>query len=717
MKPHEKYKLVFEENFSGNTLNQKEWDYRVGERLGGLNRAENVAVHDGKLTIRFDYEPVDGVYRYTGGGILSKRLFGYGYYEAKAKLWGGTGGLHSSFWSMGCNGGDGVHTPAFNTIIEIDGYEVDSARPESIGSNVHYYVGAHRTVGGVLGAEDYPPVDSSKEAFVFGYEWLPNQINWYLNDVKIRTLPNPAFYGPQNVWLTALGCDAFDRNIDVTRLPGSSQWYYFRYYNIDLPGVNLVANGSFEYNKNRDFEKEYIRDLSIPVGWMVEGPDREASRVVETGEAYDGECALQHYSAQVYRVATKIEIPFLPEAMFQLEAMVRRQGEGRHLIQVAQGERVLCQEELPVTQEGIWQPFRLSGIRIPGGSCEVRICSEAPGGSRILVDAVSLVQTSGTSHTDLRRKPEGRKEQYLPLSDILIHPALADSGYQETGEHWGPSGLAGFLKSSRYAPADGTHCAIYRPRIERPGEYLVSFYKIVHPARAKRAKLTLRHRNGVEERWISHREGEPGFVELGWFELDGDSCLIYSGEESGMGDGEGDGAGTLAAETVRLETQEAQELREYLKRALVVRENANQVLNQGSLEKLDRQNSNVRARREQGILMVPIQALAIALGAGTFHRDPETGELSIFYADYMIRLRQGAEFMEVQNRKIPLRTPVRSCQGVLYMALLDLAESFGKTCYLYNETYGIVFLEKPPAPGRLQQLMPLFCGHDPFQGA
>ena len=62
-------------------------------------------------------------------------------------------------------------------------------------------------------------------------------------------------------------------------LPGDSTVDYFRYYAKDYPGVNLLPNGSFEYNQDKI-------DPAKPVAWVVEG-DKLAVNVMEGDAAHD----------------------------------------------------------------------------------------------------------------------------------------------------------------------------------------------------------------------------------------------------------------------------------------------------------------------------------------------------------------------------------------------------------------------------------------------
>ena len=68
---------------------------------------------------------------FTGGGLVSKDLMRYGYYETR--VWINKGpGWHTAFWSM-CGGADGVHK---RQLAEIDGFEIDSIHPNRVINNV-----------------------------------------------------------------------------------------------------------------------------------------------------------------------------------------------------------------------------------------------------------------------------------------------------------------------------------------------------------------------------------------------------------------------------------------------------------------------------------------------------------------------------------------------------------------------------------------------------
>ena len=124
------YKLVWHDEFDGKAVNTKEWNYRTGERFWSTQRPENVSVADGKLRIALKKEKF-GTTEYMAGGVITKREFKYGYYEARLKMPRGKG-WHTSFWMM--RNGE-VETRD----QEFDVCEQDWINPNEYSTNVHGY--------------------------------------------------------------------------------------------------------------------------------------------------------------------------------------------------------------------------------------------------------------------------------------------------------------------------------------------------------------------------------------------------------------------------------------------------------------------------------------------------------------------------------------------------------------------------------------------------
>src|SRR5207245_163122 len=76
------YKLTWSDDFNGEKLDQTKWEYRTDSKLLSTQTPSNVTVNGGYLTIALRKEEVSGK-AYSGGGVISRKAFRYGYYEAR----------------------------------------------------------------------------------------------------------------------------------------------------------------------------------------------------------------------------------------------------------------------------------------------------------------------------------------------------------------------------------------------------------------------------------------------------------------------------------------------------------------------------------------------------------------------------------------------------------------------------------------------------------
>lgn len=253
--PDSGYALEFADEFSGSGVNEEEWYYRYGVSRYSDNRKENVTVSDGELHIALKKERSNGA-EYTAGGVISKREMDYGYYETRAKLWGNPG-FHTSFWQAGLNervavldGDDVVYGASDNQVNEIDGFEIDSHDPGLIRTaGHHWYPGDAHVVFGSY--EEYSGVNSADGYHVYGWEWTPTHVKFFIDGELIRVMdyPGPHAAG-QNVWLTSI---AYTLPVDEASLPGEVTFDYFRYYKKEdqgpFPaGSVIVDNGDAGYS-------------------------------------------------------------------------------------------------------------------------------------------------------------------------------------------------------------------------------------------------------------------------------------------------------------------------------------------------------------------------------------------------------------------------------------------------------------------------------------
>lgn len=218
------YNLVFSDEFDSNTLDHSKWNYRLRDKPDSAQEEENVEVRDGNLLIHARKQRV-GKYNYTGGGIISKPLFVYGYYEARFKI-PASEGWHTAFWTMP------EYEPKDLRNTEIDFCEQDSGDPRyfSLGLINHREAGWNESNIGRWVVEDAP--NMAEEFIVIAADFTPRFIRFYLNgkltkDVDARLFP----HGPATVQLSCIASrKKGDRFQDDAHLPSRATFDYVRVY-------------------------------------------------------------------------------------------------------------------------------------------------------------------------------------------------------------------------------------------------------------------------------------------------------------------------------------------------------------------------------------------------------------------------------------------------------------------------------------------------------
>ncbi|NQU43307.1 family 16 glycosylhydrolase [bacterium] len=387
--PSPDYVLLYEDNFEGNAVNEVDWSYRLGRREGGgyingLNLKENVSVSDGALHIAVRQEMIDGELENTGGGLISKHQFGYGYYETLSRPFMAGRGVHSSFWQAG-----GVQPN--NGIFEIDSYEIDSKT--FMGCNnlyVHISPQGYKAVPWPCRA-NVPFAFRSDGWLLDAYEYTPDGVIFYDNGREVARAEWNELTAAQKVWLTALnGCG----KVDGDALPGETVFKYFRYYARDYPGVNLLPNGSFEYNQDKvDSEK--------PVAWQQEGTPG-AGRVVE-GDAARDQYKIRHGSTDgPFEVVTRQSLEFILNGDYELSAMVRSSG-GQQVARFGAsdfGDQDLFLD-VPATEN--WTRVSIPKVSVSTHGVTVVIESKGQVGQWLEIDDVQF--TSPPSSGQVVRRP------------------------------------------------------------------------------------------------------------------------------------------------------------------------------------------------------------------------------------------------------------------------------------------------------------------------
>ncbi len=182
--------LVFQDEFDSGTLNAGIWNYDlgIGNAVSGdgwgnnelqyyTDRPENIRIENGVLQIIARQESYMGS-GYTSARINTRGKFeqAYGRFEARMKMpWGQ--GMWPAFWLLG-NDIDDVGWPQCG---EIDIMEYIGQQPTKLLGSVH---GPGYAGGNSVGKAYYLPSDRLDNGFhIFGVEWGPNYINYYVDDV------------------------------------------------------------------------------------------------------------------------------------------------------------------------------------------------------------------------------------------------------------------------------------------------------------------------------------------------------------------------------------------------------------------------------------------------------------------------------------------------------------------------------------------------------
>jgi beta-glucanase (GH16 family) len=199
-------------------------EYRTDSKHWSTQKAGNVAVADGKLRIALKKE-VAGDKQYTGGGVISKQAFRYGYYEARFKVPPGAG-WHTSFWMMKHDGAGGTGTKT--AAQELDVCENDSVDPKGYGVNTHKWIAPHQTFGN----KHIKTPELSADFHVFGCEFTPQTVKYYFGGELVQTVDATKFeHGDQQIWLTSIASSlGKTKAVDDTKLPAVAEFDYVRFY-------------------------------------------------------------------------------------------------------------------------------------------------------------------------------------------------------------------------------------------------------------------------------------------------------------------------------------------------------------------------------------------------------------------------------------------------------------------------------------------------------
>lgn len=207
------YTLEFSEDFK---RGMKKWMPGITAKRYELsfNAKENSTVKKGILYLKVGKAETEvDKKQFSGAAIQSKEKFSYGLYEIRLRS-KTANGLMFSFMTYS-------KEPPFSLIsLELPG------------QNEHFIAYNHQTTPSVMNYK-YDVVENNAEEWnVYGIEWLPDRITWYINGVQVfkQTISIPT--GMQHILLSAwiAGNEGWAGMVDPKELPVAVEVDWVKYY-------------------------------------------------------------------------------------------------------------------------------------------------------------------------------------------------------------------------------------------------------------------------------------------------------------------------------------------------------------------------------------------------------------------------------------------------------------------------------------------------------
>jgi beta-glucanase (GH16 family) len=195
----EGWKLAWNDEFKGASIDPGKWEFEVNGRGGGNNelqyytdRKENAFIENGALIIQARkeaYEGPDGKRDYTSARIRTRNRgdWKYGRFDIRARLPFGQG-IWPAIWMMPT---DAVYG-SWPSSGEIDIMEELGQEPGKVYQTLHFGgAGAHSQTGGsyVLHAGDF-----SSDFHLFTLEWDSTAVRWFVDDTMVQLKKVDSWY-------------------------------------------------------------------------------------------------------------------------------------------------------------------------------------------------------------------------------------------------------------------------------------------------------------------------------------------------------------------------------------------------------------------------------------------------------------------------------------------------------------------------------------------
>lgn len=443
------YQQVWSDEFTNGI--SPSWQFETGGGGWGNNekqyyQAANATVVNGQLQITARKQAVGG-YPYTSARLKTQDLkqFTYGKIEARIKRPIGQG-LWPAFWMLGAN----INTVSWPACGEIDVMEYVNTDNRVYGT-VHWDNNGHAQYGGNTATTD--------DYHIYGIEWTPAAIRWYVDGVK---------YNEINITNNAGGTEEFQRpfflllnlavagdwpgqTVDESKLPATMFVDYVRVYQLTSapppppPAITLQAEAA-----------------SVNSGMIVE-------TCTDTGGGQD----MGYVDAGDYLVFNQINFP--ATGTYNLEYRVASPGGGTVSSDLNAGSIQLGSTAIPAT--GGWQNWTTVSrtVSVNAGTYNFGVYAQT-GGWNINWVRITKVSSATLAASTLSASPSTQSispvELYPnPVTDRLqIHSPQSLTSYQyQILNAWGQPVASGSAATGAVNVA-ALKPGVYTLRLSAPGK-------------------------------------------------------------------------------------------------------------------------------------------------------------------------------------------------------------------------------------------------------
>ncbi|WP_455805477.1 LamG domain-containing protein; glycoside hydrolase family 16 protein [Pseudomonas fluorescens] len=194
------------DDFNGSSLDPTRWHVNnaIGnESLGrkpALFTPRNASVSNGNLNIVFRKETLPQKYvelgfkDYTSAMVRTRERGFYGYYEARAKPMNSA--ASSAFWLAWTGFTDNATEI---DIFEIGGKTKGAASDRSYNMNAHLWATPQSKEHIASGSTWISPWRLASDFHVYGFDWQPDTLRWYVDGVLVRESKNRHFFFPMQI--------------------------------------------------------------------------------------------------------------------------------------------------------------------------------------------------------------------------------------------------------------------------------------------------------------------------------------------------------------------------------------------------------------------------------------------------------------------------------------------------------------------------------------